>query len=58
MTTPAEHARVWRRAGEEMARLCDDTAHDRDFLRHLTAVGIALHAIAEQYEKLAEEQKT
>ena len=58
MTTPAEHARVWRAACAKVASIREDAAHDRTLRRLLHVSALTLNVIAGQYEELAKEQKT
>ena len=58
MTTPAEHARVWRAAWETVDLWLTEAQHDRDMWRLALTACHVLNAIAEQYEELAKEQKT
>ena len=58
MTTPAEHARVWRRAAIRIETMCEVGARDRDLRRLFLVSALTLNVIAGQYEELAKEQKT
>ena len=58
MTTPAEHARVWRRAEVRLGEEVLDDSRPIEATRLIVAAQLLLAAVAEQYEILAEEKDT
>jgi len=56
MTTPAEHARVWRAAERELGEAAQEVKQYRSSYERFRIAQIMLGAVAKQYEALAEEK--
>ncbi len=55
MTTPAQHARVWRNAEETLGVMTEEVKRYRVSSERFRIAQIMLGAVAQQYEALAQE---